>query len=184
MDWKPFWKIIEDAYRPDAIEHFESLKARLNELKWFEVIEFQARFDDAITAANSIDLWGAAYLINGGCSDDGFRDFRVWLVGRGRHAYEHALKHPDSLADVLDGDPVDGFGLDAAALRVYEEKTGMSDFYDRLDRAEADALPPPLDGTESDWDFEDETEMRKRFPRLTHLYQLRADSPDEGADGI
>ena len=70
----------------------------------------------------------------------------MWLVGRGRHPYEAALKNPDSLADILDGDPVDGFGLDAAALRVYEAKTGMSDFYDRLDREEKDAPPPPPEG--------------------------------------
>ena len=88
---------------------------------------------------NLLTLWGAAQLINGSCSDDAFRDFRVWLVGRGRHAYESALKNPDTLADILDGDPVDGFGLDAAALRVYEAKTGMSDFYDRLDREEKDS---------------------------------------------
>jgi hypothetical protein len=68
---------------------------------------------------------------------------------------------------------VDGFGLDAAAVRVYEEKTGMSDFYDRLDREERDLPPPPPEGT--DWDFEDVDEMRRRFPRLCHLYLV----PDE-----
>ncbi len=99
-------------------------------------------------AANLIDLWGAAYLVNGGCSDDGFHDFRAWLVGRGRHVYESALKNPDTLVDVLDGEPVSGFGLDVAAARVYEEKTGRDDFYDRLDRDEADLPPPPPEGVD------------------------------------
>jgi hypothetical protein len=177
MDWKPFWKIIEDAYRPEPVDHFESLMGRLRELKWFEVVEFQARFDEAIAAANLILLWGAAHLINGGCSDDGFRDFRVWLVGRGRHAYEAALKNPDTLADILDGDPVDGFGLDAAALRVYEEKTGISDFYERLDREEKDSPPPPPEG--EDFDFDDPEELKKRYPRLCHLYLVPADGEAE-----
>lgn len=92
----------------------------------------------------------------------------AWLVGRGRHPYESALKQPDSLADILDGDPVDGFGLDAAAIRVYEAKTGMSDFYERLDRAEKDLPPQPPEGI--DWDFESEEEMKQRFPRLSRLY--------------
>ena len=100
--------------------------------------------------------------------------FRAWLIGRGRHPYEAALKNPDSLADILDGDPVDGFGLDAASVRVYEEKTGLSDFYERLDREEKDLPPPPPEG--DDWDFEDEAEMRKRFPKLCHLYL----TPPEG----
>ncbi|HUR54757.1 MAG TPA: DUF4240 domain-containing protein [Gemmataceae bacterium] len=173
MEWKAFWKHIEHAYRPDGPDHFEALKAELGDLKWFEVVAFQARFDEAMLAANKIDLWGAAYLINGGCSDDAFRDFRAWLIGRGRHPYEAALKNPDSLADILDGDPVDGFGLDAAAVRVYEAKTGMSDFYERLDREEKDMPPPPPEG--DDWDFEDEAEMRKRFPRLCHLYLIPAE---------
>src|SRR5215210_5549489 len=138
MEWKQFWKIVDNSYRPDGIEHFEALKEWLSHLTWFELIEFQARFDEAMAAANRIDLWGAAYLVNGGCSDDGFRDFRAWLVGRGRHVYEAALKNPDTLADILDGDPVDGFGLDVAAVRVYEAKTGMSNFYELLDREEKD----------------------------------------------
>ena len=29
MDWKPFWKILEEAYRPDSADHFETLKERL-----------------------------------------------------------------------------------------------------------------------------------------------------------
>jgi hypothetical protein len=53
-------------------------------------------------------------------------------------------------------------------LRAYEERTGMSDFFDVLDRAEKDSPPPPPEGT--DWDFEDDDEMRKRFPKLCHLY--------------
>ena len=173
MEWKTFWKILEHAYRPDGPDHFEALKASMEPLAWFEVVAFQVRFDEAVAAANKIDLWGAAYLINGGCSDDGFRDFRAWLVGRGRHPYEAALKNPDALADILDGDPVDGFGLDAAAVRVYEAKTGMSDFYERLDRAEQDLPPPPPEG--DDWDFDDEAEMRTRFPKLCHLYLTPAE---------
>ena len=69
---------------------------------------------------------------------------------------------------------IDGFGLETAALRVYEAKTGMSDFYERLDREEKDLPPPPPEGI--DWDFEDEEELKRRFPRLCHLYLV---PPDE-----
>lgn len=168
MEWKRFWKLIESAYRDDAAEHFEALKTALEPLSVDDLIAFQARFDELVDAAGRIDLWGAAYLINGGCSDDGFHDFRVWLIGRGRHPYEAALKNPDTLADILDGEPVTGFGLDVAAVRVYEDATNLDDFYDRLDRLESDNPPPPPEG--DDWDFEDDNEMRRRFPKLSRLY--------------
>jgi hypothetical protein len=173
MEWKQFWKLTESAYRPDGAEHFEALKGVLASAAPDELVAYQARFDELMAAANLLDLWGAAYLVNGGCSDDGFHDFRAWLIGRGRHVYEAALKAPDTLADVLDGDPVDGFGLDVAAVRVYEETTGRDDFYDRLDRAEADNPPPPPEG--ADWDFDDDAEVRKRFPRLSRLYLTPAE---------
>ena len=72
------------------------------------------------------DLWGAAYLINGGCSDDGFAYFRSWLISRGRAAYEEAVRDPDSLADLVDPDRDDYEFEDlwGLALVVYEERTG------------------------------------------------------------
>ena len=45
-------------------------------------------------------LWGAAYVINGGCSDDGFDYFRGWLILQGREVFEHVVADPDVLADL------------------------------------------------------------------------------------
>src|SRR5215472_15971622 len=42
---------------------------------------------------------GAAFLIAGGCSDDGFIDFRAGLIAQGRDWYHEAAASPDSLAD-------------------------------------------------------------------------------------
>ncbi len=176
MEWKQFWKLIEESYRADGPDHYEALIAKLAELPWPEIVGFQVRFDEALAALKTINLEGAAYLINGGEHGEGFHDFRCWLVGRGRHAYESALKNPDNLAEILDGDAVDGFGLETAALRAYEKHTGASDFYEALDKAEKDAPPLPPEG--EDWDFEDEAEMRARFPRLCHLYMI----PEEDAE--
>jgi hypothetical protein len=39
------------------------------------------------------------YLIGGGCSDDGFIDFRAGLIAQGRDWYERAAASPDDLAD-------------------------------------------------------------------------------------
>ncbi|MEO5978010.1 MAG: DUF4240 domain-containing protein, partial [Chryseolinea sp.] len=40
----------------------------------------------------------AAYTIHSGCSDDGFADFRGWLISRGKSVYENSLSSPDNLA--------------------------------------------------------------------------------------
>lgn len=35
--------------------------------------------------------------MNGGCSDDGFKYFRDWLISEGQEVYESAVAEPDSL---------------------------------------------------------------------------------------
>src|SRR5215510_4463138 len=97
-----FWQIIERAaasdHDPNA--HTEALRIALRELPLEEVIAFEAAFRRYLNQAYTWDLWGAAYVVHGGCSDDGFEYFRRWLVTRGRDVYERALADPDSLAQV------------------------------------------------------------------------------------
>ena len=50
--------------------------------------------------ADQYGLWDAASIKMEWCSDDGFIDFRAWLIAQGREVYLAALKDPDSLADV------------------------------------------------------------------------------------
>ncbi|MBY0460959.1 MAG: DUF4240 domain-containing protein [Gemmataceae bacterium] len=173
MDPKQFWQIIADADRPDLHDHVEALREQLDGLKWFDVVDFQITFEKLARAANRPDLWAAAWLVNGDSSPLSFRNFRVWLVGRGREVYEAALRAPDTLADALDGGPADGFGLDRAALRVYESKTGMSDFYTQVPEPDLRARP------EGGIEVSDETELRARFPRLSDRYPPPEDDFDD-----
>jgi hypothetical protein len=53
------------------------------------------------------DLWAAAYVINGGASDDGFEYFLGWLMAQGRTRWEATRADPDSLADIVDADTGD-----------------------------------------------------------------------------
>ncbi|MBM3979842.1 MAG: DUF4240 domain-containing protein [Planctomycetes bacterium] len=171
MDPITFWQIVAAARRADPLAHADALVEGLRELPWPEIVAFQVRFDELVSAANVGDLRAAAHLINGSADAGAFRDFRVWLVARGRDTYERARRDPDSLADELTGDPVDGFGLDTAALRAYESRTGGSDFYARLDRPLTAALLAT-----PDWDHEDRAELARRFPRLSALYPEPADA--------
>ncbi|TYB52801.1 DUF4240 domain-containing protein, partial [Nonomuraea sp. PA05] len=118
-------------------------------------------------AAHRADLWGAAYLINGGCSDDGFEYFRCWLVGQGREVYEAALDDPDSLAEygpvrgcVLDGsDECECEPFMYAPERAHMRVTGH-------ELPEGTGAHPELGGM---WDFDDVGEMSRRYPRLSAL---------------
>lgn len=170
MDDAQFWTIVGESYRPDSVEQAEALKVPLAALPWFEVLAFQAQFEAKAALADTEGLRMAALLINGDASERGFRNFRLGLVAFGRRAYEAAVADADVLADFLDGDPVDGYGLDKVAVRVYEEKTGGSDFFEKL----AEAFPhigTPVEGGTPRSDVD----IRQALPRLAEMYP-----PDEG----
>jgi hypothetical protein len=123
-----FWKIMSEtsiASGKNAAIQQGLLEQRLNELAPDEIIEYDAIFQELVNDAYDWKLWAAAYIINGGCSDDGFMDFRGWLVGQGEAVYTKALADPDSLSELeqLDGDyNWEGYGY--LAFMAYEQKTG------------------------------------------------------------
>ena len=100
-----FWKIISRARSEaddDPQAFAEGVSAQLIELPPAEIVSFDAVLWAKLWAAYDWRLWGAAYLINGGCSDDGFLYFRCWLISQGRKAYEAAVADPDALAKIAD----------------------------------------------------------------------------------
>lgn len=124
-------------------------------------------------------LWTAAsVIVRGGCSDDGFMDFRQWLVAQGRDVYMAALKDPDSLADAP---PYHDWQFDSLPLMgdyAYEELTGRNAF-DDFDPGQYDALAAELkkdvvygDGIGYPYDWPD---IPAYLPRLCAKYL----SPDE-----
>lgn len=102
MDEASFWKIVRevhDASGGDMDRKCDLLRQRLASLSATEAAQFADFFDVMMEQSYNWPLWGAAYVINGGCSDDTFADFRASLISRGRAAFERALADPDSLAD-------------------------------------------------------------------------------------
>jgi hypothetical protein len=111
--------------------------------------------------AHTWNLWGAAYLINGGCSDDGFVYFCAWLIGRGRAVYEAAVADPDTLADVVEEVGYGEYELEmlmGVATPAYEEMTG--------EPMPKTGVRWPSNPKGREWDFEDDAKMRRRLPRL------------------
>src|SRR5690606_25571550 len=99
-----FWKMLESTLDDDPDEQLQRLRDRLMQLAPQEVVSFDEHIHRRLNEAYRHDLWGAAYLINGGASDDGFEYFRLWLIGRGQRVFESALKDPDLLATLVPED--------------------------------------------------------------------------------
>ncbi len=168
MDDDAYWSLVERARveggddSPETVA--ETLVAVLSTLGPSEVVGAEEAFARISRRAYGFPLWGAAYLLNGGCGDDGFDDFRGWLVTRGRAVYQAALADPDSLADVVTVDELYDVACEdvlSAADRAHSELTGRGLPW----RAAREPLPDLGRG----WDFDDAAEMRRRYPRISAL---------------
>ncbi len=161
MDESGFWRLIEKARNAGHGELegvIESLAGALNTLPIDDVVDFDRHVWQLMARSYTWELWGAAYVIGGGCSDDGFDYFREWLILQGKVAFERALADADSLADVAE-EEAECEGLLSLASGTYEERTGK-------------AVPPhgvayPKEPTGADWEEED---LPKRYPRLTKKF--------------
>ncbi len=103
MNPAEFWAIIEPtiAYRLDQDGQRRALEAELSKLSLDDIVAFDGEFQRMLRAAYSWELWGAAYVVNGGASDDGFEYFRRWLIAQGERAYRKVLSDPDALGDLV-----------------------------------------------------------------------------------
>jgi hypothetical protein len=172
MEEATFWKIIDSSRqraqqrqrRPgeDFLDlHEQALADALRQLPPTEIYAFRERFRYYHGLAYRWDLWAAAYWLHGGCSDDGFIDFRSCLISLGQKLFFQVLKDPDSLADIVDradAPYMQAEGFQYVASKVYEEKTG-----EEMPEGEAHGPARPL-GKRINHD--DEDVMRRHFPRI------------------
>jgi hypothetical protein len=158
MNEDGFWQIIEQS--SDAVPNAQNRKLRslLDALPIAEIKAFDRIFDELIGKAYTWDLWGAAYVLDGGCSDDGFEYFRRGLTGAGREKFEAALRDPDSLANWAEPDEVENEGIRYVVYRAYQAKTGTKDLPDH-------GIRFPKEPSGEAWS-EDGDDLEKRFPKL------------------
>ncbi|GAA2696698.1 MULTISPECIES: DUF4240 domain-containing protein [Actinosynnema] len=188
MDRDAYWALVERArtavgalagdrdLREDPLP--DAVVAQLAALSAEDLVEFSLRHGEVVDSAYRWPLWNAAYLIEGGCGDDGFTDFRDGLVLQGRAVFEAAVADPDSLADLP---VVRRMALEGGGWLGYESVGHLvRDAYKRV-RGESDSLLAALaerrgprarrepDGER--WDVEDQAENRARLPRLVALFE-------------
>ncbi|MCJ1907484.1 DUF4240 domain-containing protein [Planococcus ruber] len=168
-----FWRLIDAArQRGDYMEEqLEWLTAYLSRKSIHEIVHFDIQFNRVYQKSYTSDLWAAAYIIMGGCSDDSFDYFRAWLVFLGKDSYEKALADPESIMPYLgkEEDVPEFEDLLTCATIAFEEKTGLEqEDYLEIYYSLADEKPDPE--IDFDWDEDDEETLSRKFPKLWAKY--------------
>jgi Protein of unknown function (DUF4240) len=162
-----FWRLVEDARREaggDTERQSQLLAARLERLPAQQIADFGAIRHRLDRRAYTWELWGAAYVIDDGCSDDCFRDFRGYLISLGRGAYEAALKNPDSLAQVVqDAETGDWENADDVAPDAYQDVAGQD-----IPSGDSDLSGRPRG---EEWEDEQQDALVQRYPALAARFR-------------
>lgn len=167
-----FWSMIAQArgstktLTPAAVER---LTTQVEQLSGDELTEFVRLLHAAHLRAYSWELWAAGFLIQDTMSDDGFVDFRSWLIAQGRDAFERALADPDSIADLDWRADLEDMSVaeQFAAVAVDEYETRVGAVTDALGSFYPDAEPTGTGFPEDDADW-----FIGRFPRLAARVRL------------
>ncbi len=161
MDTEFFWNLIEktfEASKGNLSKQVELLTELLAQNSVDDIIDYKMILNGLMDRAYDAKLWDAASVINCGCSDDCFSDFRAWLIAHGKEVYEKALVDPEILVDLV---KMDEWASNELFLYVAEEaherKTGQEALPAHVYRRER----PKLRGTTST-----EETRKKRFPKL------------------
>lgn len=168
-----FWDLIHEAKNAcgqDMDAMLAYLKDRLVSMGPTQAQNFHDIIHVYEDLADKFGLWDAAGIMKEyGCSDDGFIDFRAWLIAQGREVYFAALADPDSLADVVPYGDCCFEQLSYVGDYAYEQLTGKS-AYDQTDWSAYEALLMKL---EQDIVYKDGIEfpregadLKKYLPRL------------------
>ena len=171
MSEDQFWEIIEKTKADDPQDQLDKLVSLLSTMTVDDIFGFDYRLDKFLELSYKSDLWAAAYILCGGCSDDSFDYFRAWLVSKGRTIFEAAVEKPDSLIDFLaevdEFDILENEEIMYATLDAYEEVTGKNDFYDVLDTFDDNFSILEIELT---WDDDDPKTLEVVCPKLFERY--------------
>jgi Protein of unknown function (DUF4240) len=167
MNQAAFWGLIGNARADadnDTERQSELLEERLSKLPPRQIVRFQQIRRQMDERAYTWDIWGAAYVIDDGCSDDCFRDFRAYLISLGPRAFAAALKNPDSLAPIVqDAEQGDWENADDVAPDAYQTASGDDFPADSSDLSGSPRGEP--------WDDESQETLVQRYPALAARFR-------------
>jgi len=151
-----FWRLIETIGNESSGDLESRSLALIEELLRYspeEIHQCQKVLEEIIALADRWELRAAAHIINRESSEEGFLEFRGWLIAQGKSVFDEALNDPESLVDVVESEVSCGPFLNAPR-NAYLKKTGNK-------------MPPhePLEvvPTGEEWI---EAELPEMFPKL------------------
>ena len=102
MDKKQFWGLIEavnnKVYVNDQEAVLKATREALCGLSFDEIVEWYKIYRELHKKAYRDDLWDAVAACGIHATDDGFIDFRAWLISRGQVVYEAVMAVPETLS--------------------------------------------------------------------------------------
>lgn len=127
MNHNQFWTIIDSANQEvshqDHNALFQKVKQALVRYSAEDIMDWERIRMEYHNEAYRFDLWAASAALGAHYTDDGFADFRCWLISCGREVYMAAMADPDSLANVdIEGEDLCFGDFGAVADCAYQEK--------------------------------------------------------------
>ncbi|GLU48295.1 DUF4240 domain-containing protein [Nocardiopsis ansamitocini] len=143
-----------------------------------EIIDFSLTRIEVSDSALRYPLQNAAYLIEGGCGDDGFMDFRDGLILLGRDTFTKAVADPDTLADLPvvirmsrgESAWIGYESLSSLVGKTYAKGKGVTESLTTVTERAVREMTRPQRPTGVNWDPEDDAETSRRLPRLAALF--------------
>jgi len=159
--YRVVWSLIETAREKaggDSHRHARLLEKILRLAPVDTLPAVHHFFRVHLAKLNHWNILGPATIVGCGQSDDGFKDFRGWIISQGSEFFERMLKEPDCLADVPSEDPIEEwyFEFDYIPATIYEEDTGKEIPIFTVEDEDVIKGKP----------WSGESELSSRFPRL------------------
>lgn len=164
-----YWQIVDKSVKSsaDQSEQEEFLIREIGNLTPAQMIGFRLRTDKLLYDTYNSEMWCAGFIMNGGCSDDGFEYFRNWVISRGKETYYKAKQNPDNLIDEANAQ-MDVYEFESfwyVALKAFEQKTGK-DLYRYIDDEKFKTKEGNYPKIEFNWKESDPESMKKICPKL------------------
>lgn len=163
--WNIIGKSLEKTTNQEDQEEF--LINEIEKLTSAEMIGFRLRTDKLLYDTYNSAMWCAGYIMNGGCSDDGFEYFRNWVISRGRETYYKTKENPDYLINEVN-DAMEFYDFESfwyVANEAFKNKTGK-DLYDYIDYENYKTSEGNYPQFEFTWQEEKPESMKKICPKL------------------